>query len=123
MASADRITGTDSPVRADMSTSTVPVISRASAQIRSPSSISRMSPETSSRASISCREPSRTTRACSGRNAARASTARSAWTSWMKEKLALSAITAAIAIASRGVPLAQASTAAAASSRASGWVN
>ena len=117
------MTGTDSPVSVDMSTSTVPLISRASAQTRSPSSISRTSPGTSSRASISCRDPSRSTRARSGRNAASASTARSAWSSCTKEKLAFSRITATIATASRGVPLAQASTAAAASSSASGWVN
>ena len=121
--SADLMTGTDSPVSVDMSTSTVPLISRASAQTRSPSSISRTSPGTSSRASISCRDPSRSTRARSGRNAASASTARSAWSSCTKEKLALSRITATIATVSRGVPLAQASTAAAASSSASGWVN
>jgi len=55
-----------------------------------------------------------------GRNAASASTARSAWSSCTKEKLALSRITATIATASRGVPLAQASTVASVSSRASG---
>ena len=65
-------------VEVDMSTSSVPVISRASAQIRSPSSISRMSPGTSSRASMFCRDPSRSTRARSGKKAASASTARSA---------------------------------------------
>ncbi|HTR94197.1 MAG TPA: hypothetical protein VMI73_20880 [Trebonia sp.] len=39
------------------------------------------------------------------------------------EKAAFRKITAAIAIASRGVPLAQASAAASASNSASGWVN
>jgi hypothetical protein len=67
------------------------------------------------------RVASRRTRARSGRNAARASTARSACISWAKEKPALRKITAAIAIARLGVPLAQASTTAAASSSASGW--
>ena len=60
---ADLVTGTDSPVSVDMSTSTVPLISRASAQMRSPSSMSRTSPGTSSRASMSCDAPSRSTRA------------------------------------------------------------
>ena len=106
-----------------MSTSRVPVIRRASAQTLSPSSISRTSQGTSSRASISCRVPSRSTLARSGRNAASASTARSACISCTNAKPAFSRMTAAIAIASRGVPLTQASTAATASSTASGWVN
>ena len=122
-APAERVTGTDSPVSVDMSTSSVPASSRASAQIRSPSSISRTSPGTSMRASISILAPSRSTQARSGRNAASASTARSACSSWAKEKAAFSTITAAIAIASLGVPLAQASAAASASSSASGCVN
>ena len=122
-APAEQVTGTDSPVSVDMSTSTVPLSSRASAQIRSPSSISSTSPGTSERASMSCGAPSRSTRARSGRKAARASTARSACSSCAKENAAFRKITAAIAIASRGVPLAQASTAASASSSASGWVN
>ncbi len=120
---AVRVTGADSPVSVDMSTSRVPVIRRASAQTLSPSSTSRTSPGTSSRAWISWRVPSRSTRACSGRNAARASTALSACISCANAKPAFSRITAAIAIASRGVPLAQASTAANASRTASGWVN
>jgi hypothetical protein len=122
-ASVDRVTGTDSPVRVEASTSTVPLISRASAQMRSPSSISSTSPGTSSRASISHRSPSRSTQARSGRNAASASTARSACISWANAKPALSRITAAIAMPSRGVPLPHASIAANISSNASGWVN
>ncbi len=120
---AERVTGTDSPVSVDMSTSRVPFIRRASAQTLSPSSTSRTSPGTSSRAWISWRAPSRSTLACSGRNAARASTARSACISCANATPAFSKITAAIAIASRGVPLTQASTAATASRTASGWVN
>jgi hypothetical protein len=69
---AERDTGTDSPVRVEMSTSTEPVISRASAQMSSPSSISSTSPGTSSRASMSCCSPSRRTRTRSGKNAASA---------------------------------------------------
>jgi hypothetical protein len=106
-----------------MSTSTTPVISRASAQMLSPSSTISTSPGTSRCASTSCRRPSRHTRAWEGRNAANASTARSACTSWKNAKAALSTITAAMAIASEGVPLIQASTAATASTSASGWVN
>ena len=120
---AERVTGTDSPVSVDMSTSRVPVIRRASAQMLSPSSISRTSPGTSSRASITWRVPSRRTLACLGRNAASASTAFSACISCANANPAFSRITAAIATANRGVPLAQASTAATASSTASGWVN
>ena len=106
-----------------MSTSSCRRSSRASAQIRSPSSISRRRPARACGASISLLAPSRSTRARSGRNAASASTARSACSSWTKEKAAFRTITAAIAIASFGVPLAQASAAASASSSASGWVN
>jgi hypothetical protein len=122
-APADRITGTDSPVSVEASTSTVPLISRPSAQMRSPSSISSTSPGTSTLASISHRSPSRSTRACSGRNAASASTARSACISWANAKPAFSRITATIAMPSEAVPLTHASTAASISSRASGWVN
>jgi hypothetical protein len=121
--SAERATGADSPVSVDMSTSTAPVISRASAQMLSPSSTISTSPGTRRCASTSCRRPSRHTRAWEGRNAANASTARSACTSWKNAKAALSTITAAMAIASDGVPLIQASTAATASTSASGWVN
>jgi GNAT superfamily N-acetyltransferase len=80
-------------------------------------------PGTSCSAGISRRRPSRTTRARSGRNAASASTARSACISWTKAKTAFSAITAPIAKARLGVPVTPASTAANASNSASGWVN
>ena len=120
---ADRVTGADSPVRVDRSISSVPAIIRASAQMLSPSSRSKMSPVTRSRAGISCRASSRRTRTRSGRNAASASTARSACSSCTKAKPALRKMTAMIAIPRRGVPVAQASPAARASSRARGWVN
>jgi hypothetical protein len=120
-ASADRVTGADSPVTVDRSTSTLPDRMRPSAQIRSPSLTASRSPGTSSRAGISSSVPSRITRARSGRKAARASTARSASISCTKAKTAFRTMTVAMAMASRGVPLAQASAAAAASSRARGW--
>jgi hypothetical protein len=106
-----------------MSTSTVPLIRRASAQMLSPSSISSTSPGTSRRAPISWRVPSRSTVARSGRNAASASTARSACISSANANPAFSTITTTIAMPSRGVPLTQARAAATASSTASGWVN
>jgi hypothetical protein len=62
-ASADRVTGADSPVTVDRSTSTLPDRMRPSAQIRSPSLTASRSPGTSSRAGISSSVPSRITRA------------------------------------------------------------
>ena len=62
-----RATGTDSPVKADMSISTRPDSTRPSALTRPPSRITITSPGTRSRASMSCSRPSRTTVACGGR--------------------------------------------------------
>ena len=94
--------------------------SRASAEIRSPSSMSRRSPGTSSVASISGRVPSRTTTACVGNNFRSASTARSACCSWAKAKPALRTITTTTAIATGTIPATAASTAAPQSRSASG---
>ena len=121
--SASRSTGADSPVSVDMSISSDPSRRRASAEIRSPSSISRTSPGTSSVVGIRSSSPSRTTRASDGRYAASASTARSAWSSWTKAKIALTKITTTIAIATATMPAIQARAAAAQRSSASGWVN
>ena len=65
--SAERATGTDSPVRVEVSTSIVPDSIRASAEIRSPSSSSSTSPGTSWTASTVTAVPSRSTAACCGR--------------------------------------------------------
>ena len=65
-------------VSVDMSTSTVPATRRASAEIRSPSSMTTRSPTTRSAAATLCRVPSRTTVAVTGRYSRSASTARSA---------------------------------------------
>ena len=78
VAAADRSTGIDSPVSADVSTSIAPDTSRASAEIRCPSSISRTSPGTRPGASMVCSLPSRRTCAWDGRYSCSASTARSA---------------------------------------------
>ena len=66
-ASAARVTGCDSPVRVDRSTSTVPVRMRASALIRSPSSMTSTSPGTKVVAATKVRTPLRTTVAWAGR--------------------------------------------------------
>jgi len=115
-----RVTGTDSPVRVERSICTLPDRMRQSAETRSPSAIMITSPRTSSRASIWRDTPSLTTRACSGRYADRASTARSACRSWRKAKAALMRTTRTMASARAGVPLSAAMTAASQSSSASG---
>ena len=121
--SAARSIGIDSPLSVERSTSTRPLSSRASAEMRSPSSITSTSPGTRRVASTTCSCPSRSTFACAGRNRASASTARSAWTSWANAKPALITMTATMATATGTIPAAQASAAAAQSSRARGWAN
>lgn len=121
-ASAERETGADSPVSVDRSTSRAPAIRRASAQMLSPSATTSTSPGTNALAGTSWSRPSRQTCARAGRNAASASTAFSACTSWKNANAAFKTITAAIAIASEAVPLAQASTPATARTKARGWV-
>ena len=121
--SAERPMGSDSPVRADRSSTRSPSMIRASAQTRSPSAITSTSPGTSADAPISMRTPSRTARAVGGRNEASASTARSAWRSCTKANPAFSTITASTAKDKAGVPPTQASTAATPSNNTSGWVN
>jgi len=64
---AARATGTDSPVNVDVSTSTLPSRSRASAETRSPSVITKMSPVTISAAAIVMCRPPRITAARAGR--------------------------------------------------------
>ena len=119
-ASGDRVTGRDSPVKADRSTLTEPSMIRASAQTRSPSATTCTSPGTRSRAGIWVRTPFRMTVAVTGRNAASASTACSACISWAKAKPALSRITSTTATDRAGVPPTHARTAAIAKSTASG---
>ncbi len=118
---AARCTGADSPLSADMSTSTAPDTSRASAETRSPSSSRSTSPVTSSRAGTAQRTPSRSTVACGGRNWRSASMARSACRSWITATAAFSTTTQTIAIASVPVPARAARPAAAQSSSARGW--
>ena len=74
----------------------------------SPSRTTSRSPGTRVPAGTTCTRPPRHTRARAGRNAASASTARSAGSSWKSAKATLRTITAAIATAGDGVPLAQA---------------
>ena len=64
---AERVTGWDSPVKVERSTSSEPSIRRPSALIRSPSSTRNTSPGTRVVASTSWREPSRHTEAREGR--------------------------------------------------------
>lgn len=72
------VTGRDSPVRADWSTSRRPSLSRQSAGIAEPAPSSTMSPGTSILASIFCQLPSRLTVAVGLREAFRAATASAA---------------------------------------------
>jgi hypothetical protein len=91
-------TGSDSPVSVDMSTlSSDERITRASAEIRSPSRSITMSPGTSSAAGTGrLRAPRRTTEV-SGSSAERARTARSARYSWAKLKAPFTRTTTMIA--------------------------
>jgi hypothetical protein len=63
---ATRSTAIDSPVSVDMSTSTAPLTSRASAEMRAPSSTTIRSPGTSSAAGTLIRMPPRMTVAVAG---------------------------------------------------------
>lgn len=96
---------------------------RASAQTRSPAETTKDVAGTRSSAAISQRTSSRTALAVGGRNAAGASTARSARISWAKANPAFRRITATPATESAGVPPAQARTAARAGRMVRGWVN
>ena len=120
---AERSLGTDSPVRADKSTSMAPRRRRMSAAMRAPSSSSTTSPGTSSAASMSRGAPSRITLACCGMYSASASTARSACTSCTKAKVALRTMMNKTATATTVEPTTIRSAAAIHSSNASGCVN
>ena len=67
VSSAERNTGSDSPVNAAVSSSTDPASRRASAETRSPSAMSNTSPGTRTRASTRRRWPSRRTVAWAGK--------------------------------------------------------
>ncbi len=122
-ASAIRVTGADSPVSIEESTSRVPSMSRASAGTRSPSAIISTSPGTTSTAGTAWATPSRRTEARAGRYLPSASTARSACCSWTKASAPLSRITPTIAMLRLTVPATHASPAATHSSSASGWIS
>jgi hypothetical protein len=121
--SAERRTGCDSPVSADMSSSSAPSISRTSAGTRSPSSRRMTSPGTISDASSATGCPSRTKVVLCGRYADSASTACSACRSWNSAIVALIRITRITAIPTVLFPIANSSPAATHSSSASGWVS
>ena len=122
--STPRSTGSDSPVRGELSTlSSCESITRASADTRSPSRSRTISPGTSSAASTSCLRPSRSTTARLGRRAAKARVACSARYSWAKLNAALTSTTAMMATPSSGIPAANARTEAAHRSRAKKWVS
>lgn len=120
IASAERSSGTDSPVSADASTCTAPRSNRASAGIRSPSSISSTSPGTNSLVATLITAPPRSTAARWGRYRPSASMARSACRSWIIATTALSTTTARMVIASSRASTTQASPAATHSSSANG---
>ena len=111
--SAERATGTDSPVSVEVSTSIVPDSRRASAEMRSPSSMTMTSPGTSCPTSTVWRDRSRSTCTCAGMYSWSASTARSACSSWKKANTAFSTITTTIAIATASIPATHANPAAA----------
>ncbi len=118
-ASAVRDIGTDSPVSVDSSTrSASACVTRASAEIRSPSTSTTTSPRTSSPAGIDTRRPSRRTVASTVSSSRSALVACSARSSCANEKTPFKTTTIAIAIASCGISPTNASTAATHSSSA-----
>ena len=117
-----RSVGSDSPVRVDMSTfSSDDPITRASAEIRSPSRNRTMSPGTRSAAGIASGPPPH--HRSSGSSAERAWTARSARYSWRKLNAPLTSMTTMIAMPSSGNPPTKASPAATHSMRAKKWTS
>ena len=100
-----RPTGTDSPVIADSSTcSAAASSSRPSAGTTSPASSRTTSPGTRSAAATRTRSPSRSAVACGAASRPRASTARSARSSWLTPMTVLSTTTAQITMPSERSP-------------------